>query len=220
MQRLVDSARSTAHGEIQFIWFIDEDDSESQMKVYELQRLGIAPYMVCEKRGKVLLSEAANLCYKEARADIILLAGDDIVFRTPGWDSTITAEFEKSRDKILLCGGHDGLNKDLITHPILHRNWIDTVGRLAPPYFRDCYVDTWLNEVGRMIGRVRWLPIYIEHMHFSSGKSEYDQTARERMEKIHNFDESYMIFQETRDERIKEAQKLAEFIRNNNVGNT
>lgn len=219
MQRLVDSAINTASSEVQFIWYVDEDDAESQLKVYELQRNGIEPFMICQNRGTVTLSQAANLCYEQAKAPIVLLAGDDIIFRTRNWDKVVEDAFEECPDKILLCGAHDGGNKDLITHPFLHRNWIEAVGRLAPPYFRDCYVDTWLNDVAKMLGRRRWLPIFIEHMHYSSGKSEFDQTAQERVGKISDFDESAIIFYEKREERMQEAHKLMEFTKNATIGN-
>ena len=219
MERVVKSARQAANGEIQFIWFIDEDDTESQLKAHELEGRDKAPDMIVLPRGSVVLSETINICYKLAKADIVHLIGDDVVYRTKNWDKVVEAAFEECPDKILLCGAHDGGNKDLITHPFLHRNWIEAVGRLVPPYFRDCYVDTWLNDVAKMLGRRRWLPIFIEHMHYSSGKSEFDQTAQERVGKISDFDESAIIFYEKREERMQEAHKLMEFTKNATIGN-
>lgn len=209
MERLYTSCLSTANNadQIEFIWFIDDDDTPS----IELAKKLNTKYLIAP-RYSIKLSDTVNHCYKHAMGDIIFGAGDDIVFHTQGWDKIVNEAFERYDDRILLCGGYDGLNRDLITHPFLHRNWIETLERVVPPYFRDCYVDTWLNEVAQMIGRIEWLPIYIEHLHFSIGKSPMDQTASERMSKIQQNDEAGRIFLQTKMERILEAEKLNDYI--------
>lgn len=203
MERMWKSALELANTPIECVWFIDDDDNESIEKSKELgTKHFVAP------RGSIVLSEGTNKCYELTQKDIIMCAGDDLIFRTKNWSSYVENAFNKFPDKILLCGGHDGLNQELITHPFLHKNWIEIVGRVVPGFFRDCYVDTWLTDVAKMIGRFERLPIMIEHMHFSAGKGEYDQTAQERMSKINTGDEAGKIFMSTKLDRIKESEKL------------
>lgn len=208
MERFYQSAQS-AQTPPEFIWFIDEDDITSQDQAKKLNTK-----FVTRPKGSIVLSDAINVVYPECKEDIIFCAGDDLIFRTPKWDIYVEEAFSRYKDKILLCGGDDGYNKDLLTHFFLHRNWINCIGRVVPPYFRDCYVDTWMNEVARLVGRWEKLPIMIEHMHFSIGKSEYDNTAKERMELIQKGDESGQTFLRTKPERISEANKLLYYIRN------
>jgi len=208
MERMWASATSLADTPIECVWFIDSDDEDSIKKSEEMGTKHLV-----KPRGSVVLSQGTNLCYDLTKKDIIMCAGDDLIFRTKNWSSYVENAFNKYPDRILLCGGHDGLNKELITHPFIHRNWIETIGRVVPDFFRDCYVDTWLTDVAKMIGRFERLPIMIEHMHFSSGKGEFDQTAQERMSKINQGDEAGKIYLSTKLDRIKEAQKLLSVIK-------
>jgi hypothetical protein len=209
MKRMWNSALETADNpqNLEIVWFIDDDDTNS-IKVHE--EMGSKALIL--PRKSISLAESTNRCWELTKKDIIYCLGDDVVFRTKGWDTIIDKAFQKYPDKICLMGGADGLNKDLITHPIIHSNWVYALGRITPPYFRDCYIDTWMNEVAQMVGRIEWLPFLAEHMHFSVGKSPMDQTAKERMGLINQGDEAGQIFMRTKLERIQEAEKLHAYI--------
>ena len=209
MERLYNSLVQTISDstKLEVMWYIDEDDQISKDKAVELNTMYISA-----KRGEFSLAEAYNKMANIVRGEYIYAVGDDVVFHTPHWDVIVEKAFDRYPDKILLAGGMDGLNKQLITHPVVHKNWIKALGRLNPPFFRDCYIDTWMNEVARTVGRLEWLPIYVEHLHFSCGKMQYDQTAQERMSKIQKFDEAGQKFLTTKLERLQEANKLERFI--------
>jgi hypothetical protein len=135
--------------------------------------------------------------------------GDDIVFRTPGWDMLVREAFASSQDKILLVHGDDcSPNTDaLATHGFLHRTWVETVGYFVPPYFSSDWNDVWLTEVADQIGRRVKIPIVTEHLHYAFGKAERDQNTDEREERGRR-DGVVEIFEKTAHERAADAQKL------------
>ena len=169
MLRLAESIFSMASskGEVELIFYIDEDDTVSKEKAEELVLRYPIKYMV---GPRIVLSQMWNECYKLASTDseIFHHCGDDVVFRTPQWNLRIEEEFEKVEDRILFVFGRDGIvdSPVLGTHGFVHKNWVDVIGYFVPPYFEYCYNDTWLTEVATSLGRVRYLPeILIEHLH-------------------------------------------------------
>src|SRR6185369_12850874 len=111
-------------------------------------------------------------------------------------------------DKILFVHGDDGhWGKEFGTHGCLHRNWIDTVGYVLPPYFVSDYGDTWVNEVADAIGRRKYLPFVTEHMHFLWGKSEMDATYKERIER-HKNDDPGKLYVDLAPKRLRDVEKL------------
>jgi hypothetical protein len=152
-----------------------------------------------------------NECYARANGNILMHCGDDIVFRTPSWDTIVRETFAQSTDKILLVHGDDMTpNTDaLATHGFLHRRWVETVGYFVPPLFSSDWNDVWLTEVADMIGRRVKIPIVTEHMHYSFGKAERDANTNEREERGLR-DKVVELFESTKADRIRDAAKLRE----------
>lgn len=203
-RRLVDSALSTSTfpNRLEIVAYLDDDDPQTANYPYR-------PGLRYITGPRILLSETWNRCAELAEGDILMHCGDDIVFRTPGWDSVVRKTFAQSEDKILLVHGDDcSPNTDaLATHGFLHRRWYDTLGYFVPPLFSSDWNDVWLTEVADMIGRRVKVPIVTEHMHYAFGKSEHDLTYREREERG-AMDEVVMIFRQTIRERRSDAAKL------------
>lgn len=174
--RVIQSARETAELPPDFVFYVDDDDAAS----LEAVRSVGASVVVGER---VVLSAMWNEAAKLAIHDVVMHCGDDIVFRTPGWDRIVLDEFERWPDRLVLVHGRDGFqDARLATHGFYHRAWIDTFGYLVPPYFASDYNDLWNTEVADSAGRRVYKPeIYTEHMHPVAGKAELDQTHRERL---------------------------------------
>lgn len=194
LRRLVDSINATKASEmIELVTYIDDDDDS-----YDDLELDISWHKVRGPRnisGLVNLSVMWNECYEVACGDILMHCGDDIVFRTDGWDFIVYQAFEVVEDKILFAFGRDGIQdaNNFGTHGFIHRRWIDAVGYLFPPLFVSDYNDTFLNDVSKLIGRHRQIEIYTEHMHYIAGKADIDQNTAERLERhgAHRPDELY-----------------------------
>lgn len=185
LARLVDSINATASRpeNIRLVTYIDSDDHS-----YEDLQLDIKWIKVSGPRefaGMVNLSSMWNLCFDASSAELIMHAGDDIVFRTPGWDAVVRETFDAYPDKILFAFGRDGYQdgNNFGTHGFIHRRWVETAGFLFPPLFVSDFNDTFLNDVSKSIGRHREIDIYTEHLHHIVGKAEIDQNTRERLER-------------------------------------
>lgn len=214
VERMVSSAYQMADDKenLEMIFYVDYDDPAARKKLNGLSNM----YPVSWTTGsRVVLSEMWNTCYEHSSKEIVMHCGDDIVFKTKGWDTLVRKAFEEQPDKILLVHGNDLIHGGtLATHSFLHRNWVEAVGYFLPPYFISDYNDTWLTDVAHRIGRIKYIPELItEHMHFSVGKAEKDQNTIDRLERAAK-DDPGKIYQHKELERIQNAWKLQDFIRN------
>lgn len=208
-RRLLDSARATAAGEIELVFYADSD--EPRMTEYADQIGGSDVNFIVGPR--VVLSECWNRCAEKATGDVLMQCGDDIIFRTIDWDTRVLAEFDQVPDKILLVHGEDGIQHEgVATHGFLHRTWMEVVGYFVPPLFASDYNDLWLTEVANALDRKRYLPdVYTEHMHPVAGKGPMDQTHQERMAR-HRTEDCDAIWRNTADQRAVDATKLRRWI--------
>jgi hypothetical protein len=144
---------------------------------------------------------------------LVANCGDDIIFRTQGWDTLVRQHINSYPDKIAFVHGMDGIqNEKLGTHGFLHRNWVKAVGYFVPPYFSCDYNDTWLTDVSNMIGRRVYEPrIYTEHMHWAVGKQPRDQTYADTTARGHR-DNVTAMYESMLPKRQEDARKLKEFI--------
>jgi glycosyltransferase involved in cell wall biosynthesis len=205
LRRLLDSAVETADGEVQFVVYVDDDDP-TRDETCEI----LAQHAATRVDGpRVVLSEMWNRCWDEARFDVAMQCGDDIVFRTDGWDSRVLDEFDKFPDRIVFVHGDDGFQGEKIgTHGFLHRRWVQTVGYFVPPYFSSDYNDLWVSEVADALGRRRYLPdVMTEHMHPVAGKGTWDQTHQERLVR-HQRDNVDQLYRSLHNERVSDVEKL------------
>lgn len=192
--------------EVELVIYIDDDDhSYDDMDLPNLVKV-IGP--------RIVLSSMWNHCFEESNGDILMHCGDDIVFRSSGWDTKIKEVFDNYPDKIVLVYGDDGYKHEkLATHSFLHRKWVNAVGYFCPPYFSCDYNDNWLTELAEKIGRKVYLPdVYTEHMHPVAKKAVWDKTHRERLERGRR-DDVANLYRKLETERIKDAKKLESAIR-------
>jgi hypothetical protein len=182
--RLAESIADTATdpNSIELVVYVDDDDTS-----YEDLFLPVGWTVVEGPRvhddGLVNLSDKWNQCFARCHGDIIMHSGDDIVMRTAGWDDVVREAFDSVPDKILFAFGRDGFQdaNNFGTHGFIHRKWVETVGYLFPPLFVSDYNDVFLNDIAKLIGRHREIPIYNEHMHYICGKAAIDTNTAERL---------------------------------------
>jgi len=193
---------------IRFYLYIDLDDEITVPKVQELnERYGKRIGFIVGPR--TMMSQTANalLPYIQ-KEEIFYLGADDLIIRTPDWDKLIIEFFDQHHDKIVLGYGHDGLQPELATHPILHRRWVECVGYLTPPYFESDFADTWINHLAALCGnRKQRIEFYNEHMHYFAGKSEADQTFIENRNR-YKFQDPQLVFNCLRPVMERDARRL------------
>jgi hypothetical protein len=139
-----------------------------------------------------------------------MYAGDDLVFRTEGWDKLVSEEFSKWTDRLILVHGDDRAHggTHCATHGILHRRWIETVGYFMPPEF-GAWGDNWITIMANDLKRNIYVPFINEHMHFTVGKAEYDDTYAEAVPRQHK---DNLLYAELIQKRLQDTEKLRALI--------
>lgn len=195
---------------LQFVFYVDGDD-KARHEVQDLQRTD--PRVLVVTGPRIVLSAMWNECYERAQADVLMQCGDDIRFRTSGWDQRVLRQFAAWPDRIVLIHGEDGIQgKRIATHGFIHRRWVQQVGYFVPPRFASDYNDMWLTEVADELGRRVFLPdVLTEHMHPVAGKGPWDRTHAERLHR-HNVEDCDRIWRDTAKERAQDVAKLRAYI--------
>ena len=219
MERVWKSAQETADdpSSIEIVFYMDNDDPLSISKFQELDTPESNNRVLGILGERILLSSMWNECQKVATGDIFMLLGDDIVFRSPHWDTYVREHFNSIDDKISLLYGRDG-NQDerLSTHPFVHKNWIQAVGYFVPDSYSCDMNDLNLFDIATMINRKTYDPrIFTEHMHFGVGKSNLDSTYKDQRERGMR-DNVMALYERLLPKRQEDAQKLRDFINNFN----
>jgi len=217
LRRLATSAVATASQpkQLELVTYIDEDDGS-----YDDLALPLSWQKVVGPRlhdGLVNLSVKWNSCWKVATGEVFMHCGDDIIFRTSGWDDAVRKVIDSAPARIAFTWCDDGGNGNqevFGTHGFVHRNWTEVVGRFVPPYFVSDYNDTWFNAVAQELGVARYIPDHLtEHMHYIYNKAAKDQNTLERLERHEANNpkalyDSYQMVQE----RHEEVVRLRRFI--------
>ena len=183
-KRLVDTAEENAKNDIEIMFYLNDDDPslEKYKDLLEEKYYTIGPNQ--------------STCYswnqlaEKAKHDIVMLMGDDVQIQTQDWDELIVEQFNKYDDKILMVVPNDGREKgtknlgDKIklwedkplpaAHFAVHKNWINTLGYLAPPFFWHFYVDTYTQKVARKLNRCLYLPTVM-----FKAKKLFDKTGKQ-----------------------------------------
>ena len=203
LQRMVNSVREVSTVQPEIIVYIDDDDKVSLPMAEKLDLTTIIG-------PRITMTDYWNKCYEKATSDIVMQAGDDIVFKTLGWDVMVEQAFSECEDKILLVHGDDldpNFRSRFGTHSCLHRRWIETLGYFIPPYFSSDNGDRWLMEIADFLGRRKYLPYVTEHLHFRTGKAEMDSTYTERLQR-HRKDNPNQLYTDMFPERFADIEKL------------
>ena len=184
-KRLVDTATSTQTGKTEFLFYLNEDDTTLE-KYKDL--LDEKHYTVGPNQSTCY---SWNLMARKAKHDIVMLMGDDVQIQTQGWDNIIVNEFNRYQDRILMVVPSDGRMKGTLkynmdkpnlwsdkplpaAHFAVHKNWINTLGYLAPPFFWHWHVDSYTQKVARKLGRCLYLPTVV-----FKAKKMFDDTGEQ-----------------------------------------
>lgn len=175
--QMVQSAILTANQPDELEIVIVIDDTDPELDWYRDTFSG--PRLVVLD-GRHRYTEALNVAAFAPGAmgqDILGAFGDDVLFRTQGWDDI-------TRDTLRTPGlafGDDMVHSE--RHPtaiFMSRLIVDALGWLALPATKHQWADDAWMKLGKKIGRLRYMPdVVIEHMHPAVGKAEWDQTYRD-----------------------------------------
>ena len=176
VETFLDSIEDTADDtdRIEVVVRFDRDDEAMMSHKFKRRKLELLAIVGLRPS---CLSDAWNDCWHRSKNDILMLAGDDLIFRTPLWDTEIRREIKEFPHKVGLvyCADGNVYKRKSATHPFIHRIWPELVGYFTPPLL-DYGNDTWLEMVARKIDRITYRSdILIEHMHYRYKKRKRDQ---------------------------------------------
>ena len=145
------------------VWlYIDHDDQITMDAIRTGQFQGYSFGIHCVVgESAASLGEIHNLTWRTSTSGsgIFMLHADDTLFVTPGWDDVIRAAFNQYPDRILAAHPHDPELHEPTFQMILSAEWLTVTGRFSTAYFPFWFDDTWLDQIGQIIGRRAQLPI-------------------------------------------------------------
>jgi hypothetical protein len=173
------SARLHAHDsdDLEIVIVIDDTDPECQWyrDTFTTRRRTWLWVLKGRHRYTEALNAAAAADFSQGH-DILGAFGDDVLFRTDGWDRTV---------KAMLATPGIAFGDDLVhgkNHPtavFMSRAIVDALGWLALPATKHQWADDGWKRLGNDAGCLRFMPdVIVEHMHPAVGKSEMDDTYR------------------------------------------
>lgn len=91
----------------------------------------------------------ADIAMQESTNNIFFLAGDDMIFDTPGWDNAIAEHYHSLENKIYVYHLQDSRSKEGTPHPIVTRDYIKALGYMIPPIFVHWEIDVWTVAIAK-----------------------------------------------------------------------
>lgn len=150
-----------------FEYILSLDNSESEIKQY---KSWATPCDVIQSNNKTAI-EAINKAAKISKGKIIIVISDD--FDCPEhWDTLLLEALKDKSDFVVKT--QDGIQKTLITLPIMDRMFYNRFGYIYQPDYIHMGCDVELTAVGLMLGKFINLPLMFTHNHYSVGKSQKD----------------------------------------------
>lgn len=154
LDKCVTTARETADGEIEIVVRYDDDDQTTHNYVRN------RPYLVGlrgprNRRKPAMYNEA----FRASKGDVVGCLGDDVVFKSKGWDTKLETSILATPHKMTLAWGCDGaFNESLAIHPFMSRKWYDVLGYILPEHFMSIKCDDWMFHLARVNGLLHYFP--------------------------------------------------------------
>jgi glycosyltransferase involved in cell wall biosynthesis len=149
---MLDSLAGTADRPecFEVVLVVDADDGPS----VAFHRAGLALTRVVVPPGQTM--GALNMAgYRCSRGDFLMLLNDDVLARTPGWDTKVLARLRRFADGIVLVHPNDTLLRDnLCTFPVVSRTFCELAGGICPETYLRYRIDDHIEDVFNLLGRL------------------------------------------------------------------
>lgn len=120
------------------------------------------------------LEKAIQQAYRESKADLFVVAADDLECVTYGWDRILLAYRDIYPGARVFFGDEGRKAGELMCHPVFGREWIDALRYAVPSATHHYYSDTWVERTARLAGRLHYIPSYrTRHWVGASNDQEY-----------------------------------------------
>lgn len=153
--------------DIEYLLSVDYDDSSVVDYIHNFSYTGVK--FVTGHNSSAI--EAINKAAGVSSGDLIVVVSDD--FDCPeGWDTLLIEALQGKSDFIVKT--IDGIQKTLITLPIMDRAYYNRFGYVYHPSYQHMHSDEEMTMVGFMLGKTITLPIEFKHNHYSIGAMQKD----------------------------------------------
>jgi len=162
----IDKWLSRADADVELIISIDSDDPQKEL------------YLEAHKGHKIIINDnrsavdAINNAAKECTGDIMIVVSDDTDVPIH-WVNKILVAVQGRSDYILKV--YDGIQKWIITMPVMDRTYYNRFGYIYHPDYRHCFCDTEMTHIADILKKIIWRnDILFEHQHYCVGKAQKD----------------------------------------------
>lgn len=162
---------------------IHNDDKASIEKAEQLNKelkIHVNGYVIKRfEDNKPHLSFFWNQLYEKTSGEILGYFGDDVIFKTPGWDEEVRKEFQKDKSVMVSCNDIHIQRGRTATLFFTHRFVHEKIGYYMHPSFRRWFTDTFWDNVYRNAGKMKYREdIITEHFHPDVFPEKLDATYR------------------------------------------
>jgi hypothetical protein len=175
---MADSVMATSSGQldVSVVLGVDVDDPELGAYLELSDELVAEVQLVAAGNGFVSVLNALAAGALARGSDVLGAFGDDVLFRTPGWD----LQLEATRATPGFAYGDDLIHGE--RHPsavFASAAIVRALGWLALPAVRHQWADDAWKHLGRELGLLRYMPdVVLEHMHVAVDKAPWDDGYR------------------------------------------
>lgn len=142
---------------VEYILSVDSDDP----CLSEYEALPVDKLLISDNKSAI---QAINRGAKQARGNILVCVSDD--FDCPqNWDSIILKATEGKTDWLLRID--DGLQKYIVTLPIMDKAYYDRFGYIYDPEVLHLFADTIMTCQADLLGKIISCPAKFPHNHHS-----------------------------------------------------
>lgn len=178
-ERFIKSVCDTAVdlSKIEIVLYLDQDDYSS----HAIANNSVRVVKIIGPRSS--MGYYNSRCLAASRGKLLVLANDDIIIRTWGWDRVFTGLLFVFPDELFLAYPNDLLKGERIaTFPVISRRCADVLIEPYPRAYAGAFIDVHLLDVFRRLklrgqNRIVFLSsVVFEHMHHTVNKGLLDVT--------------------------------------------
>jgi hypothetical protein len=173
VRRLVGAVAETATAQTDVMFAFDDDDPDREDSIAAID--GRASFVAGPRRSMCAWTNQVATAHTAGYRALASL-GDDHVPRTDGWDSVLLAALD-GLGGTGIAYGNDLLAPDLPTAAVVTSDIVAALGWMCVPGLGSYCPDNAWFDLGDGAGCLAHrMDVVIEHMHWTGGKSDGDQT--------------------------------------------
>lgn len=197
---------------------IDDDDPTKEIVQKIANAIPFVKIIPIHNEGKFIgINKIWNILAENCSEEIFGYIGDDMVYKTNGWDTKILEEFTGNKlpeDKIKLVHCNDCFHgAKLSVNAFVHRQYYELLGYFCRPEFLINWSDQWMYQSFNAFKRICYRPdIVIHHNHWIFGNRPKDAVATRMLSDNHD-SKSDKLWHDLTQQRIDDITALGKYLK-------